>query len=151
MSSPQPIRRQAGHLPALMLTGLARSSDRVNCWGMARRQDSQDPAAIWAWVLGALIVTTVALTYAELGAMFPESGGMVSYGSFPRLPRGVHRRVVELDRGCVRVDSVEAEASVPVHGVVALPVDPRSVFSGLPDGHGELSLVGRGGGRHRCW
>ncbi|MGH8122533.1 MAG: APC family permease, partial [Rudaea sp.] len=38
--------------------------------------------AIWAWVIGAAVVTLIALNYAELGAMFPESGGMVRYSHY---------------------------------------------------------------------
>jgi amino acid transporter len=33
------------------------------------------PAALVGWVLAALLLTPLALVYAELGAMFPESGG----------------------------------------------------------------------------
>lgn len=39
------------------------------------------PAALVGWILGALLMTPIALTYAELGSMFPESGGP---GRFPR-------------------------------------------------------------------
>ena len=35
------------------------------------------PAAIVAWALGGLMILLVGLTYAELGAMFPVSGGVV--------------------------------------------------------------------------
>jgi amino acid transporter len=40
------------------------------------------PAAIVAWVIGAIVILAIALTYAELGAMFPESGGMVRYARY---------------------------------------------------------------------
>ncbi len=37
------------------------------------------PAAILTWPLGALVILLLALAYAELGARFPTSGGMVRY------------------------------------------------------------------------
>ena len=32
------------------------------------------PAAILSWIIGAVIIIAIALTYVELGTMFPESG-----------------------------------------------------------------------------
>ena len=40
------------------------------------------PDAVFAWMIGAAIILIIALAYAELGAMFPESGGMVRYGLY---------------------------------------------------------------------
>ena len=37
------------------------------------------PAAIISWALGGLMILLIALTYAELGTMFPLSGGVVRY------------------------------------------------------------------------
>lgn len=39
------------------------------------------PAVILSWILGAVIIA-IALTYVELGAMFPESGGMSRYAQY---------------------------------------------------------------------
>ncbi len=35
------------------------------------------PLSIWSWVAGAVIILLIALTFAELGAMFPRSGALV--------------------------------------------------------------------------
>lgn len=40
------------------------------------------PAAILSWILGAVIIISIALNYVELGAMFPESGGMSRYAQY---------------------------------------------------------------------
>jgi amino acid transporter len=40
------------------------------------------PAAILAWVIGAVVALTIALSYTELGSMFPEAGGMVRFGQY---------------------------------------------------------------------
>jgi amino acid transporter len=51
------------------------------------------PAAIISWVLGGLMILLIALTYAELGTMFPLSGGVVrfphlAFGSFASYTSG---------------------------------------------------------------
>ncbi len=43
------------------------------------------PAAIWAWVIGGIIVIILALIHAELGGMFPVAGGTAR---FPHLAFG---------------------------------------------------------------
>src|SRR5207253_1634819 len=74
------------------------------------------PAAICAWVIGAVVILMIALTYAELGAMFPESGGMVRYARYS------HGALVGFISGwanwiaIVSVIPIEAEASVQYMG-----------------------------------
>jgi Amino acid transporters len=43
------------------------------------------PAAVISWVLGGGVVMLLALTYAELGGMYPVAGGSAR---FPRTPSG---------------------------------------------------------------
>lgn len=140
MSSPTPIHRQVGTF-ALMLTGLGSIIGSGWLFGAWRAAGLAGPAAIWAWVLGALIVTTVALTYAELGAMFPESGGMVRYAHFS------HGLLVGFIAAwstwiaIVSVLPVEAEASVQY--MASWPYQwARDLYVHLPDGHGELTVPG---------
>ena len=44
------------------------------------------PAAIISWILGGAIIIIIALTYIELGSMFPESGGMSKYAQYSHGP-----------------------------------------------------------------
>ncbi|QNQ80222.1 APC family permease [Lactobacillus sp. PV034] len=44
------------------------------------------PAAILSWILGGAIIIIIALTYIELGSMFPESGGMSKYAQYSHGP-----------------------------------------------------------------
>lgn len=44
------------------------------------------PAAIISWILGAVIIMIIAFNYIELGAMFPESGGMSRYAQYSHGP-----------------------------------------------------------------
>ncbi|MDE2157056.1 MAG: APC family permease [Xanthomonadaceae bacterium] len=111
MTQERAIRRDVGPM-ALMYTGLGSiigSGWLFGAWNAARLAG---PGAIWAWVLGAAIIMSIALTYAELGAMFPETGGMVRYGHYS------HGSLVGFIAGwsnwiaIVSVIPVEAEASV---------------------------------------
>ena len=74
-------RRDVGTF-ALMLTGLGSIIGSGWLFGAWRAAGLAGPGAVWAWVLGAAIVTTIALTYAELGTMFPDTGGMVRYSLY---------------------------------------------------------------------
>jgi amino acid transporter len=40
------------------------------------------PASVIAWVLGGILIVFIAISYAELGTMFPISGGVVRYPQF---------------------------------------------------------------------
>jgi amino acid transporter len=111
MSSSSPLRRDVGPM-ALMFTGLGSIIGSGWLFGAWNAAKLAGPGAIWAWVLGAAIIMTIALTYVELGAMFPETGGMVRYGHYS------HGSLVGFIAGwsnwiaIVSVIPVEAEASV---------------------------------------
>ena len=67
---------------ALLLTGLGSIIGSGWLFGAWKAAKIAGPAAIVAWVIGAVVILAIALTYAELGAMFPESGGMVRYARY---------------------------------------------------------------------
>jgi amino acid transporter len=51
------------------------------------------PAAIFSWIIGAVMIIIIALVFAELGTMFPVSGGVarfphLAYGSFASYTTG---------------------------------------------------------------
>ena len=140
MSSNSPARRQVGTF-ALMLTGLGSIIGSGWLFGAWRAAGLAGPGAVWAWVLGAAIIIIIALTYAELGAMFPESGGMVRYGHYS------HGSLVGFIAAwanwiaIVSVIPVEAEASVQY--MASWPYRGRTTSTvHLPDGHGELAAAG---------
>jgi len=134
------IRRDVGPF-ALMLTGLGSIIGSGWLFGAWRAAGLAGPGAVWAWVLGAAIIMTIALTYAELGAMFPESGGMVRYSHYS------HGSLVGFIGAwanwiaIVSVIPVEAEASVQY--MASWPWKwAQDLYIHMPDGHGELSLPG---------
>jgi len=140
MSSQSPIRRDVGPF-ALMLTGLGSIIGSGWLFGAWRAAGLAGPGAIWAWVLGAAIILTIALTYAELGAMFPESGGMVRYSHYS------HGSLVGFIAGwanwiaIVSVIPVEAEASAQYMSGWKWQW-AKDLYVSAPGGHGELSHLG---------
>jgi amino acid transporter len=75
------VHRSIGPI-ALMLTGLGSIIGSGWLFGAWRAAKIAGPAALVAWAIGALVILAIALAYAELGAMFPESGGMVRYARY---------------------------------------------------------------------
>ncbi len=111
MTNEGALRREVGTI-ALMFTGLGSIIGSGWLFGAWRAAQMAGPGAVYAWIIGAVIILFVALTYAELGAMFPESGGAVRYGHYS------HGSIVGFVAGwaawiaIVSVIPVEAEASV---------------------------------------
>ncbi|MGB9329723.1 MAG: APC family permease [Steroidobacteraceae bacterium] len=140
MNSPSPIKREVGAF-ALMLTGLGSIIGSGWLFGAWRAAALAGPGAIWAWILGAAIIITIALTYAELGAMFPESGGMVRYSHYSHGSLvgfiGAWANWISI----VSVIPVEAEASVQY--MASWPYQwAHDLYMHMPGGHGELTPPG---------
>ncbi|MFH8365810.1 APC family permease [Streptomyces sp. NPDC018031] len=74
-------RRSLGTV-ALTAVGLGSIIGSGWLFGAERAAALAGPAAILSWVIGAVVALTIALTYTELGAMFPKAGGMVRYGQY---------------------------------------------------------------------
>ncbi|WP_329562818.1 APC family permease [Kitasatospora sp. NBC_01266] len=71
-------------LGTISLTAVGLGSIIGSGWlfGAERAAKLAGPAAILAWVIGAAVALVIALTYSELGSMFPKAGGMVRYGQY---------------------------------------------------------------------
>ncbi len=140
MSSHHSTRRDVGPF-ALMLTGLGSIIGSGWLFGAARASNLAGPGAIWAWVLGAAIIMTIALTYAELGAMFPESGGMVRYSHYS------HGSLVGFVGAWANwiaiVSVIPVEATASVQYMHHWPWEwAHSLSTPLPGGHVELTHAG---------
>ncbi|RQU90595.1 APC family permease [Burkholderia cepacia] len=75
------VNRSIGPV-ALLFTGLGSIIGSGWLFGAWHASKIAGPAAIIAWVIGAVVVLAIALTYSELGTTFPESGGMVRYARY---------------------------------------------------------------------
>ncbi|MFD1671281.1 APC family permease [Agrilactobacillus yilanensis] len=71
------------HLVMLGLGSLIGSGWLFGSWEAAR---IAGPGAIISWIIGALIIGTIAYNYVELGTMFPESGGMSKFAQYTHGP-----------------------------------------------------------------
>ena len=140
MSNESAIRREVGPV-ALMFTGLGSIIGSGWLFGAWRAAQLAGPGAIYAWIIGAVVILFVALTYAELGAMFPESGGATRYGHYS------HGTLVGFVAGwaawiaIVSVIPVEAEASVQY--MSSWPYAwAQSLYVHAANGQGELTAPG---------
>ncbi|HEX3950693.1 MAG TPA: APC family permease [Steroidobacteraceae bacterium] len=140
MSNESAIRRDVGAI-ALMFTGLGSIIGSGWLFGAWRAAQLAGPGAIYAWVIGAVVIMFVAFTYAELGAMFPESGGSARYGQYS------HGTLVGFVAGwaawiaIVSVIPVEAEASVQY--MSSWPWDwAHALYVHQANGQGELTAGG---------
>ncbi|MEA3141197.1 MAG: hypothetical protein QOK23_3366 [Gammaproteobacteria bacterium] len=140
MSNESAIRREVGAI-ALMFTGLGSIIGSGWLFGAWRAAQLAGPGAIYAWIIGAVVILFVAFTYAELGAMFPESGGAVRYGHYS------HGTLVGFVAGwaawiaIVSVIPVEAEASVQY--MSSWPwAWAQGLYVHARNGQGELTVAG---------
>jgi amino acid transporter len=96
----------------LLLAGLGSLIGSGWLFGPWRTAQLAGPGALAAWAIAGVLIAIVAATFAELGAMFPETGGAVRYGFYS------HGSVVGLLAAwanwvaLVTVMPVEAEATV---------------------------------------
>ena len=140
MSKGPSLHRQVGPM-ALMFTGLGSIIGSGWLFGAWRCAQLAGPGAVYAWLIGAIVVMFVAFTFAELGAMFPESGGAVRYGHYS------HGALVGFVTGwaawiaIVSVIPVEAEASVQY--MSSWPWGwAQALYVRAANGQGELSHAG---------
>ena len=96
------------------------------------------PAAILAWIIGAVVMIAIALTYTEMGVMFPDSGGMVRY------PQYSHGSLVgfigawSIWLALVAVVPIEAVASVQYLASWPYPWAQRLITDGTLNIYGLL-------------
>lgn len=78
MSQEQYLKKKMGFwsLTTLSLGGIIGSSWLFGPWVAAKLAG---PAAILSWIIGAFVITLIALVYAELGRVKPETGGLARY------------------------------------------------------------------------
>jgi amino acid transporter len=80
------LRRHIGPI-GLLFAGVGSVIGSGWLFGALNASILAGPAAILSWAIGGLMIMLIGLTYAELGTMFPVSGGVVrfphySFGSF---------------------------------------------------------------------
>ena len=134
------LRREIGAW-GLLGTGLGSIIGSGWLFGAWRTAGLAGPNAVWAWVVCAVIVALIALTYAELGSMLPEPGGMVRFAHLSHGPLTGFLAGWANWISIVSVIPVEAEASVQY--MSSWPYAwSQSLFDHAAGGKGELSAAG---------
>lgn len=86
------LRRHVGRI-GLLFTSIGSIIGSGWLFGALNASRLAGPASIISWIVGGVMVLFIALVYAELGAMFPVSGGVVrfpqyAFGSFASYTAG---------------------------------------------------------------
>jgi amino acid transporter len=72
------LRRDIGRT-ALLFSGIGSIIGSGWLFGAFKAAGIAGPAAVLSWAIGAIMILLIGLTYAELGPMFPVSGGVARY------------------------------------------------------------------------
>ncbi|MEO8802617.1 MAG: APC family permease [Rudaea sp.] len=75
------LRRDIGII-GLLFTAVGSIIGSGWLFGALNAAEQAGPASILSWVIGAIMITFIGLVYAELGTMFPVSGGVVRFPHF---------------------------------------------------------------------
>jgi amino acid transporter len=86
------MRRDIG-VVGLLFAGVGSIIGSGWLFGALNASQIAGPAAIFSWLIGAVMILLIGLVYAELGTMFPISGGVIrfphlSFGSFASFTMG---------------------------------------------------------------
>lgn len=86
------LRRDLG-LVSLLFASIGSIIGSGWLFGALNAAQIAGPAAIFSWLIGGVMIIVIGLTYAELGTMFPLSGGVIrfphlSFGSFASYTMG---------------------------------------------------------------
>ncbi|ANK60296.1 MULTISPECIES: APC family permease [Loigolactobacillus] len=80
------MERQKMGLFSLVMLALSSIIGSGWLFGSGEAARVAGPAAIISWIIGAVVIITIAFNYVELGTMFPESGGMSRYAQYSHGP-----------------------------------------------------------------
>src|SRR6478735_7612705 len=86
------LRRHVGPI-GLLFAGVGSIIGSGWLFGALNASNEAGPAAMISWAMGGVMIMLIALVYAELGTMFPLSGGVVrfphmAFGSFSSFTAG---------------------------------------------------------------
>lgn len=70
------------NLSQLVLLGLGSLIGSGWLFGAWEASSIAGPAAIISWIIGFIVIGTIAYNYIEIGTMFPQSGGMSNYAQY---------------------------------------------------------------------
>jgi amino acid transporter len=75
------LRRDIGMI-GLLFTGVGSIIGSGWLFGALRASQQAGPAAIFSWLIGGVMIILIGLTFAELGTMFPVTGGVIRFPQY---------------------------------------------------------------------
>ena len=123
------VKKELGTF-ALLMTGLGTIIGSGWLFGAWKAASVAGPAAIIAWILGMIATVFIGLTYAELGTMFPQTGGMVRYAQHSHDPFVGFLSGWANWIAIVSVIPVEAGGFRSIHELVALGIGAGAFMTG---------------------
>ena len=137
----QDLRRHVG-LVGLLFASVGSIIGSGWLFGALNASQQAGPAAVISWAIGGVMILLIALVYAELGTMFPLSGGVVRY---PHLSFG---SFASYTTGWITWVAVATTAPIEVEAALqyATKYYPFTVEKTLADGTSVQTLTGVGYG-----
>ncbi len=131
------IRRDMG---AIGLLFMAVGSIIGSGWlfGALNAAELAGPAAIFSWVIGAVMFILIGLTYSELGTMFPHTGGVA------RFPHYSHGSFASFSVGWLTWLAAASVAPIEVEAAVQYATNYLPWLESIKDGVPVLTAAGYG-------
>ncbi len=110
-SSPPELKRHVG-VVGLLFASVGSIIGSGWLFGALNASQQAGPAAIISWALGGFLILLIALVYAELGVMFPLSGGVV------RFPQMAFGHLASFTSGWITYVAVATTAPIEVEAAL---------------------------------
>ncbi len=134
----QLMRRDIGRI-GLLFAGIGSVIGSGWLFGALNAAEIAGPAAMVSWALGGVMIVFIGLCYAEIGVMFPHSGGVVrfphySFGSFASFTTGWITWLAAASVAPIEVEAALQYATNYLPWLTALSPDGTPVLT--PPGYG---------------
>ncbi len=128
------MRRDIGTI-GLLFTGIGSVIGSGWLFGALRASEIAGPASLVSWAIGAVMIVFIGLCYAELGVMFPHSGGVVrfphyAFGSFASFATGWITWLAAASVAPIEVEAALQYATNYLPWLTALATDQTPVLTG---------------------
>ena len=115
-------------------------------FGALNASQQAGPAAIISWVFGAILIMLIALCYAELGTMFPLSGGVVrfphmAFGNFASFTSGWITYVAVGTTAPIEVEAALQYGTQYADFTTKHTIDGESVYTLTPLGYAAAVVL----------
>ena len=120
------------NLPQLVLLGLGSLIGSGWLFGAWEASSIAGPAAIISWIIGFVVIGSIAYNYIEIGTMFPQSGGMSNYAQYKH--RSLLTFIAAFENWVSLVTIIPIEAVSAVQYMSSWPWEWAKFTSGLMDG-----------------